>query len=171
MFPSNFWMYFIAALIPMIVGAIYYHPKVFGTSWMKINGFTEETLKKGNMAVIFGVSYLFSLFIATTMAGISIHQGAVAQLMMPEIMDSGSAAQQQFNDLMSTYGTRFRSFGHGAIHGIFFTIFLVLPLIGINSLFERRGWKYIWVHTGYWAISLILMAGLLCSTLEWAPIQ
>jgi hypothetical protein len=171
MIAENFWMYFVAALIPMIVGALYYHPKAFGTSWMNVNGFTEETMKKGNMAVIFGVSYLFSLFIALTMAGISIHQGGVAQMMMPDIAESGSQAQTQFNDLMNQYGTRFRSFKHGALHGVFFAIFLVLPLIGTNALFERRGWKYIFIHTGYWAISMALMAGLLCATLQWGPMQ
>ena len=45
----------LAALIPMIMGFIYYHPKVFGRAWMQSLGLTEEDLKKGNMAVVFGL--------------------------------------------------------------------------------------------------------------------
>jgi hypothetical protein len=41
----------------------------------------------------------------------------------------------------------------------------VLPLIGINSLFERKSFKYIFIHTGYWIISLALMGGVLCQFL------
>ena len=171
MFPINFWMYFVAALIPMIVGFIYYNPKVVGGAWMKVNGFTEESLQKGNMALILVLSFILSILLSMSMANISIHQGAVAALLMPELLESGSEAQNQFSSLMDQYGDKYRTFGHGAIHGLFFTIFVVLPIIAINAMFERRGWKYIWIHTGYWAISLTLMAGLLCATLQWAPIQ
>ena len=169
--PSNFYMFFVAALIPMIVGAVYYHPKVVGNTWMKVNNFTEESLKSGNMAVIFGVSYLFSLFLALTMSGLVIHQGGVFQMMAPDVFESGSVAQQQFNDLMETYGMNHRSFSHGLLHGAFAAIMFALPLIGTNALFERRGWKYIVVHTGYWLISLGLMGGLLCALLQYAPLS
>jgi len=46
--------------------------------------------------------------------------------------------------------TSHRSFGHGFLHGGFLTVFLILPIIAINAIFERRGWKYIWIHAGYW---------------------
>ncbi len=170
MFPTNFYMYLIAALIPLIVGAIYYHPKLVGNAWMKANGFTEETLKKGNMAVIFGLAYLFSFFLAMSIAGLAIHQIAVGQMMMPDVMHSGSDVQNQYNALMDQYGQNFRSFKHGALHGFLASIFFVLPLLGISALFERRGWKYILIHWGYWAITLTLMGGLLCKTLQWAPL-
>ena len=167
MFPSNFWMFFVAALIPMVVGFIYYHPKVFGKSWMKANQFTEAYLQKGNMVVILSVSYFFSLLIAMTAAGLTVHQTVLASLMMPEMAVDGSEMQTQFNELMGQLGDRYRTFSHGIVHGIFFTLFFVLPLIGVNALFERRGWKYIFIHTGYWMITLALMMGLLCATLVW----
>ena len=55
-----------AALSTFIVGFIWYHPKVFGTVWMKAEGLTEEQLKNGNMAKIFGLSFVFA-FIASFM--------------------------------------------------------------------------------------------------------
>jgi len=55
--PDNFYMYFVAALIPFILGALWYGP-IFGKTWMKTNNFTEEYLKEGNMFLIMGLSYL-----------------------------------------------------------------------------------------------------------------
>lgn len=167
--PTNFYMIFVAALIPMVVGAIYYSPKVAGTVWMNVNGFTEESLKGANMAVILSVSYVLSIFLAFAMITLTIHQQGVFAIFVPEIMDSGSAAQQQYNDLMAEYGTRYRSFKHGVLHGGIAATIIALPLIGINALFERRGWKYIGIHFVYWFITFILMGGLLCSTLHYAP--
>jgi hypothetical protein len=164
-------MFLVAGIIPMIIGSIYYHPKVAGGVWMKTNGFTEESLKGGNMAVIFGLAYLFSVLIAFMMASMVIHQGGAFSMMYPEVLESGSAAQVEFNALMEKYGENSRSFTHGALHGFFVTLFFVLPLIGIISLFERRGWKYIVIHSIYWLICLVLVGGVICSTLTYAPLS
>jgi hypothetical protein len=162
-------MIFVAALIPFLLGALWYGP-LFGKPWMKINGFTEEYLKKGNMAVIFGVSYLFCLMFSMMMTSYSIHQVNVFGLMMPELQEAGSAVQTDLIDFMTKYGDRHRTFSHGAAHGLIFAIFIALPMIGVNALFERRGWKYTMLHWGYWAISTILICGLLCATLTFPPI-
>ena len=58
----NFIALFVAAIITLFVGFIWYHPKVFGTIWMKEAGLTEDQLKTGNMLKIFGFTYLFSLY-------------------------------------------------------------------------------------------------------------
>jgi len=163
--PTNFWIFFLTALIPLVVGAIWYNPKVMGNSWMKANGFSEKDLEGGNMLAIFGLSYLFGIFISLGLSGIVIHQPSVYQVMMPDVMEAGSAAEKQFNDLMASFGNRFRDWKHGAIHGIIYTIMLVLPLIAINALFERRGWKYILIHFGYWLITLTIIGAVLCQTL------
>ena len=123
------------------------------------------------MPVIFGVSYLLSVLAAVAVSGMVIHQGGVFQMMMPDAAVPGSEAQQMFNDLMAKYGGYHRSFKHGFIHGGFTAVFFVLPFIGINALFERRSWKYIWIHLGYWFITLGLMGGLLCKTLQYAPLS
>ena len=138
---------------------------------MKTNGFTAEDLEGANMGVIFGVSYLFSVVMAFILSSFVIHQGGVFSMMYPEVLESGSAAQSEFNDLMSRYGEAQRGLKHGAIHGIMVAVLFVLPLLAINALFERRGWKYIFIHFGYWLICLILMGGLICQTLEYAPMS
>lgn len=165
--PTNFYMFFVAALIPMLVGMVYYHPKVLGNAWMKANGFTMESLEGTNMGLTLGVTYVLSVLVALALQGIVVHQAAAASMMMPEISEAGSAVQQEFYALMAKYGDRYRTFGHGALHGFMTGILLALPIVGINAAFERRGWKYTLIHVGYWAITLMLMGGLLCATLEW----
>jgi hypothetical protein len=64
---------------------------------------------------------------------------------------------------MDTYGDRFRTFKHGALHGGITSIFFVLPMIAIPAMFERRSAKYILIHAGYWFISLCIMGGIICA--------
>jgi hypothetical protein len=46
---------------------------------------------------------------------------------------------------------------HGAMTGIF----IALPMIGTNALFERKSWKYILINTGYWFVSATLIGGVI----------
>ena len=51
----NFIAVLVAAIVPMIMGFIWYNPKTLGTAWMKAAEVTEEKMKGANMAVIFRV--------------------------------------------------------------------------------------------------------------------
>ena len=57
----------VAALSNFLIGGLWYSPVLFGNSWMKENHFTEKDLK-GNMAKIFGLTFLFSLVMAFNLA-------------------------------------------------------------------------------------------------------
>ena len=168
--PTNFYMFFIAGIIPMLVGAAYYSPMLAGKSWMKVNGFKEEDLQGGNMLAIFGGAYILSVIVALGLSGIVIHQPSVLQLGVPEVSKVGSPEQLQMIEYMKMFGDKHRNFGHGAFHGGIITVLFILPIIGINALFERRGWKYVFIHFGYWLITLTLMGGLLCATLEYPAV-
>ena len=48
---------------------------------------------------------------------------------------------------MADYGDAFRTFKHGALHGTIAGIFIALPIIGTNALFERKSAKYIFINT------------------------
>ncbi len=169
--PTNFYLLFVTALIPIIIGFVYYHEKVAGTAWMNVNGFTKESIAGGNMAVILGLSYLLGLVLSFSISGLVIHQGGVMSMMYPDVFVSGSEVQLEFNALMEKYGDAQRSFKHGIIHGTEATLFIVLPLIAINALFERRGWKYILIHLVYWWICFILIGGILCEFLKFSPLS
>lgn len=156
----NFIALFVAAIVTLVVGFIWYHPKVFGTVWMKENNFTQEELQGGNMFKILGLSYIFSLMIAVTLMSLTIHQsGAMGMIGGPPMIEQ---AKPSFTAFMADYGTAYRTFKHGALHGFIAGLFFAFPMIGINGLFERKSWKYIFIHAGYWTVSLALMGGIIC---------
>ncbi|NJB85572.1 hypothetical protein GGR26_001317 [Lewinella marina] len=166
----NWWLYPLTALIPMLVGSIYYNEKVVGGMWMKATGLDAEKLQRGNMAVIFGMAYLFSVLIALLLPFLVIHQTSIDSLFM---MQEGygvaeSALMQQLETLDTTTGMYdlHRSFGHGFFHGALMAIAFVGSILAINALFERRRWNYVLIHVGYWTITLGLMGGVLCAFLK-----
>ncbi len=149
-----------AALIPTIVGFIYYNPKIgLGKAWMNASGVTDDMAKTGNMAIIFGVSLVLSAMLAVSVNFNVIHQTGIASLFNGLTDEESLAYLANFNE---KYGHVHRSFGHGALHGVLMGFFLVLPVLGTNALFERKGFKYIAVNVGYWVITLALMGGVIC---------
>lgn len=155
---------FLAALIPLIVGMIWYNKAIFGTAWMKASGLTPEQLKGGNMVLLFILTYFFSLLIASSLMPIVIHQMGVMSVLAnePGINDPNSPMGKYIADFMSKYGHNFRTFKHGAFHGTLTAIFFATPLIGISAIYEKRGFKYIAINAGYWIICLALMGGVVC---------
>ena len=162
-------VYFLVALIPLIVGGLWYSPFLFAKPWMKLNGFTEESLRGTNMAVVFGLTYVFGLFLTYVLTQLAIHQTGVLGVLAsdPEFGTPGSASALYYEDFISRYGDRHRSFGHGLLHGgLIAGIGFALPVIGVLALFERRGWRYIALHTGYWVVTLALMGGFVGAFVE-----
>lgn len=156
----------VAALVPMIMGFIWYNPKVMGHAWMTEAGLTEEKMKNVNMPVLFGLSFVFAFMLAFMMQMLVIHQMHVYSLFQhhdAEMKDPNSAVSLLLKTIMDNYGGEFRTFKHGALHGFMSSLFLVLPVMATNAMFERKSWKYIWINWGYWTITFILMGGIVCA--------
>ena len=64
----NAWAILVAALANFAIGGLWYSPALFGKAWMRANGFTDEDLKRGNPAVIFGLAFVFALAMAGNLA-------------------------------------------------------------------------------------------------------
>lgn len=160
----NFLVIALSALVPLVTGFIWYNPKVFGTAWIKATGLTEEQLKSGNFPLILGISFIFSLMLSTMLYGIVIHQAVLQSIVAgdPDLQDPNSALSIMLKDFMAKYGNNFRTFKHGVLHGVIAGLFFALPVLGINALFERKGFQYIAIHTGYWVLTLGLMGGIIC---------
>lgn len=58
----------VAALTNFALGGLWYSPVLFGKAWQKENKLSDEDLKKGNMARIFGFSFLWSLVMSFNLA-------------------------------------------------------------------------------------------------------
>jgi hypothetical protein len=158
---------FLAALIPMIMGFIWYNPKVLGTAWMKAAGMDEEKMKGANMAVVFGLAYLCSLMLAMAMISLTIHQSHMFSILAnePGINDPTSEIGMFLKNFFERYGQNFRTFKHGALHGFLAAFFIALPILGTNALFERKSFKYVAINVGYWLVTMALMGGVVCAFL------
>lgn len=155
---------FLTALVPLVIGFVYYSPMTFANIWMREAGLDENRLKSGSMAMIFGLTYFYSLMLTFFLQSMVIHQFHINSIVMNEagFGDASSQVMMDVKNFMDKYGDNFRTFGHGALHGFISSVFFVLPVVAINALFERRSWKYILLHWGYWAITLLIMGGLIC---------
>lgn len=136
----NWLAILVSALIPLIIGSIWYHPKAFGTVWMNATGITEDKLKNMSpakayiVALILSVVLSFYLYINVLIGG-------------PDDMRHGQEI--------------YMTFKHGAAHGAFLGLFVVLPVLATNAMFEMKSAKYIFINVFYWIVSLALMGGTL----------
>ena len=122
----------VSALVAFVVGAIWYGP-LFKNKWMAETGMTEEKAKEGNMPLVFGLSFLFAILISFFLYNFVWHHEEV----------------------------EFHTFQHGAFHGFFLAILIVLPTLGTNALYEQKSWSYILINVGYWLVTITLMGGIL----------
>jgi hypothetical protein len=155
----NYLAIAVAALSTLVVGFIWYHPKVFGTVWMREAGLTEEQLKKGNMLKIFGLTLILSFLITMVIMALSVHQVGAYGMIGGQTTDETLPSFQVF---MDDYGMAFRTFKHGAFHGFFAGMLFALPVIAITGLFEHKSAKYILINAGYWIVSLTVMGAIIC---------
>ena len=136
----------IAGLVPLLVGFAWYHKATFGNAWMLAAGVNLDSEKKPNMALIFGISYLFSCFIGVVLSAIVIHQFGFFSMVadLPGVKDPNSENGQMVKHMMDLYGQNFRTF---------------------NAIFERKNAKYILINAGFWVVCLALMGGIICAFL------
>ena len=160
----NILIIFLAALIPMALGFVWYNPKVFGTAWMAASGMTPEKAKNANMAVVFGVSFILAFMFAFGLQFMVIHQFHITSLFyMQPIDDASTQTGALYKTIMDQFGNSFRTFKHGALHGVIGGFFMALPVLGTNALFEGKGFKYIAINSGYWIVCMGLMGGVICA--------
>ncbi|MEP7196314.1 MAG: DUF1761 domain-containing protein [Saprospiraceae bacterium] len=159
----NWLIIFVAGLIPVVFGYLWYHPKVFGNLWQTELGLSEDKMKGGNMGLMMLSMYVFSFIVAFMLQPIVMHQWGLFSLLenQPGMHDS-PPSNPEWIAMMAKYGTNFRSFGHGVLHGTVLGLFIILPIVRIIFMFEKRSWKYTFVTAGFWIISLALMGGFIC---------
>jgi hypothetical protein len=151
----------VAALVPLVIGFIWYNPKVLRKAWIKASGLDEEKMKSANMILIFVLTFVFSFMLAAAMNFLVIHQLHVKSMFfLQPIDDPNTEMGALYQTLMQKLGMAYRTFKHGAFHGTISGLMIGLPLIGVNALFERKGFKYIAINVGFWMVCMGLMGGI-----------
>jgi hypothetical protein len=125
----NIWAILVATLSTFLVGWLWYGP-LFGKSWMTATGLTEEQLQQGNMAKIFGFAFIFELIMAFNLAMF--------------LTGSPEAAEQM-------------TYQMGAFYGFLTGFGWVFFALAVNSLYEQKSWKYIFINGGYWTVTFTIM--------------
>jgi len=157
----NFLALIIAALSTLVVGFVWYNPRVFGTIWQKEAGVTDEKMKGANMLVIFGTSFVYAFFMSFVLQFLVIHQFGASSM-----VGGGGSTEKilpSYAAFMADYGDVYRTFKHGALHGFLAGLFMILPVIGTNALYERKSFKYTLVNGGFWIVCFTIMGGIICA--------
>jgi asparagine N-glycosylation enzyme membrane subunit Stt3 len=59
----------VAAVLPFILGGLWYSPLLFGKAWMNVNNFTREEIENSNQIKKFVLSFIFFLLMSANLAG------------------------------------------------------------------------------------------------------
>ena len=105
------------------------------------------------------MAVFYAFLMAMVLQFLTIHQWGATGM----IGGDATNAKPSFTAFMNDYGTAFRTFKHGMLHGFIAGLFLALPIIGTNALFERRSWKYTLISGGYWIVCFMIMGGIICA--------
>ena len=133
MIELNWLVILSTALVPLAVGALWYGP-LFGKAWMVEADMSEDKIMGANMMKIYGLALVFGLMLSVALTPIVIHQmGVFSTLQNLSVETPGSEANLYLQDFMSKYGTQFRTFKHGVLHGFITGLFIFLPVMGTNA--------------------------------------
>lgn len=64
----NWLAVIVAALSTFLIGGLWYSSLLFEKGWIKANNFNQEDLKKRNMPLVFGLSFLLSFIMSLNLA-------------------------------------------------------------------------------------------------------
>jgi hypothetical protein len=155
----NIYSLLIAALSTLVVGVIWFHPKVFGTMWMKESGTTPQELKGRNLIWLFVISLSNAFFMSIILQFLVIHQYSVLSLTGGD----PTKVLPSYTAFMADYGDAYRTFKHGALHGFLTGLFMAAPIVGTNALYEKRSFKYVLVMSGFWITCFTIIGGIICA--------
>jgi hypothetical protein len=64
----NWFAVLLCGVSSIVLGGLWYSPALFGKSWQRVAGLSDEQAKSGNMAVILGAAFALSLIAAFVFA-------------------------------------------------------------------------------------------------------
>lgn len=132
MFEISFLPILFAGIVSAVIGFVWYHPRVFGTAWMRYSGITPETLERGKkkMPAMALIALLASILSAFVLNKFGISQG---------VFDVSGAIGLA---LISWLG-------------------FIAPVLLGTVLWEQKPLAYYLINAFYWLVALIAMSAVL----------
>lgn len=124
----NIWELIVASLSTFLVGFLWYGNFLFGKSWQKLAGLSDEDIAKGNMALIYGLAFVLnfvSAFFISFFTEIAMMLGSSALL--------------------------------AGLFAVVLCIGFVATSFGVNFLFSRKPLKLYLIDVGYMVVSFFVM--------------
>jgi hypothetical protein len=125
----NYLAVLVSGIAAWGLGTLWYSGILFGKSWQKELGFTDEYIREGNMALIFGSSLVMMIIMALGMAM-----------------------------LISGHGENEIDWMSGMFHGLYIGVFFVGTSMAINLLYQRKSFK-LWAIDGLYQILFLAIMG------------
>ncbi|HWO07426.1 MAG TPA: DUF1761 domain-containing protein [Candidatus Paceibacterota bacterium] len=132
MFEVTFWPILAAGIANLVLGMVWYHPKVFGTAWMAGAGITPEQAERGKrrMPVMAILATLAAMLLAYVLSHLAVELGVFDWV--------------------------------GAVVVAFWCwAGFVAPVLLGSVLWEQKSLTYYAINAGYWLVSFIAIATIL----------
>jgi hypothetical protein len=120
---------FSAAVVAVLIGIGWYHPKVFGTAWMRMSNITPEAAEKGKRRMPF-------------MALL----GLVAAMLIAWVMNYVGIAFGVFDIV------------NAAVLGFWCWLGFTAPVLFGSVLWEQKPVRLFLINAGYWLVTFVVMA-------------
>jgi len=127
----NVWAVLAGTLALWVLGALWYSPVLFGKIWQKEVEFKEEKVTKGNMTMVFGLSFLLMIFMVWAL-----------------------------NFVINSHKPEDVSMLKGLHYGAFTGFFFSMMTMGINYLYQRRS-VTLWLIDGFYMVIGLGIAGMI----------
>lgn len=122
----------VASIVSMALGFLWYSPMMFAKPWMKLMGYSAESMKKAQkeMGKMYGISFVLSLLTAYVMA----HVMAL------------SKSFYHYSGVTTGMTTAF-----------WMWLGFVMPVQATSEIFGSKKWNLLGINTGYQLVSLLGM--------------
>lgn len=119
----------VAGIVPVILGMIWYSPKVFGTVWMRLEGLSPDMTEvdKKKMPLHVSLAFVSTLIMAYVLAHFGIAWG---------VFDWISAVELAF----------------------WVWLGFQVPILMNPALWQKKSWKLVGLNASYQLITMILVA-------------
>ena len=137
----DFWAVIGAVIVAVVLGFVWYGP-LFGKQWMRLVGISHEQMEDAKRRGMAGMWRTYLMMIVGTLV--------MAYVLAHVIAAFGEALGESIG-------------GTGATAGLWMWLGFVAPVTLGSVLWENRPWKYWFIVSGYYLVSLVLMGIIIAS--------
>ena len=137
----DYWAVFGAVVVAVILGVLWYGP-LFGKQWMRTVGISHDQMEEAKRR---GMQGMWRTYLAMV-----IGTFVMAYVLAHVIAAFGESLGESVG-------------GTGVTAGIWMWIGFVAPVTLGSVLWENRPWKYWFIVSGYYLVSLVLMGIIIAS--------